>query len=364
MPDFSFENLIKPSISRIEKYIPGESIDLNRNPKVIKLSSNESPFSIPKKVYSKTQKLILSSNLYPDGASNELKKQLSKTFKLNYKNIVCGNGSDDILSIIAQTFSKEGSEVICSEYGFTYYPIIARAAGCKVVTAKSQELKVSCDNIINCITKRTRIIFIANPNNPTGTYLPREKIVKLMQTISKNIIVVIDGAYVEYVERLDYDKGFSLSEEFDNLILTRTFSKTYGLAALRLGWCYTSKKVANIINKIKPPFNTTSISQLMAIKALEDQEYIEKVVKLNSEIKTWFEKELNKLKIKIKETEGNFSLIETTVDGANKIANHLASDGIIIRRLDSYNMANFIRVSIGTKEEMELTINSLKNFNE
>ena len=185
-----------------------------------------------------------------------------------------------------------------------------------------------------------------------------------MQNISKNIIVVVDGAYVEYVEKEDYDKGFSLSDEFDNLILTRTFSKTYGLAALRIGWCYTSKKVADILNKIKPPFNTTSISQAIAIKALEDQEYIKKVVKLNFEVKNWFENELYKLKIKVKETQGNFSLIETSIEGANKIANHLANDGVIVRSLESYNLPNFLRISIGTKEEMEITINSLKNYNE
>lgn len=185
-----------------------------------------------------------------------------------------------------------------------------------------------------------------------------------MQNISKNIIVVIDGAYVEYVQKKDYDKGFSLSDEFDNIILTRTFSKAYGLAALRIGWCYTSEKVAEIINKIKPPFNTTSISQSMAIKALEDSQYIDKIVKLNNDVKIWFENELKNIKIKTKPTEGNFSLIESTVDGADKMSNHLANDGIIIRRLNSYNLPNLLRISIGTKAEMEQAINSLKNFND
>ena len=185
-----------------------------------------------------------------------------------------------------------------------------------------------------------------------------------MQNISKDIIVVIDGAYVEYVEKKDYDKGFSLSDEFDNIILTRTFSKTYGLAALRIGWCYTSKKVSDIIKKIKPPFNTTAISQVLAIKALEDSQYIDKIVRINSEIKNWFENELKILNIKTRITEGNFSLIETSVEESNRIANHLLKDGIIIRRLDSYNLPNFLRISIGTKEEMEQTINSLKNLNE
>ena len=165
------------------------------------------------------------------------------------------------------------------------------------------------------------------------------------------------------MQKDDYDKGFSLTDEYENIILTRTFSKTYGLAALRVGWCYTSQKIADIINKIKPPFNTTTISQSLAIKALEDKEHIENSVKLNAEIKDWFEKELKLLNIKTRQTEGNFTLIETSEEEAEKISNHLMNDGIIIRRLNSYNLPNFLRISIGTKEEMDLTVESLKKFN-
>ena len=245
------------------------------------------------------------------------------------------------------------------------YSIVSKVVGAVPKKIKEdQNFEINIDTIINSINESTKVIYIASPNNPTGTYLSRSKIKNLLKKIGKNIIVVIDGAYVEYVQKEDYDKGFSLCDEFDNLILTRTFSKAYGLAALRIGWCYTSQKVADIIKKIKPPFNTTSISQAIAIKALEDSKYIDEIVKLNSEVKNWFESELKSLNIKTKITEGNFSLIETSNDGAVKISNHLAKDGIIVRNLDSYNLHNFLRVSIGTKEEMEKTINSLKNLNE
>ncbi len=356
----------KRSIENLNIYKGGKST-LNTEKKIIKLSSNENPYGPSPKIIEILNNEDLKRNLhrYPEIDGSSLRNAIAKKFSLQEERIVLGSGSDEVLLFAALAFCQDGDEILHSTHGFEMYSIVSKVVGAvpkKIIEDKNFNLDIN--NIIDSIKDSTKVIYIASPNNPTGTYLSREKIVKLMQTISKNIIVVIDGAYVEYVEKMDYDKGFSLSEEFDNLILTRTFSKTYGLAALRIGWCYTSKQVADIINKIKPPFNTTSISQLMAIKALEDQEYIEKIVKLNSEVKTWFETELNKLKIKIKKTEGNFSLIQTSIDEANKIANHLANDGVIVRRLDSYNMANFLRISIGTKEEMEFTINSLKNFNE
>ena len=243
MVDFNFEDLTKPSIIEIEKYVPGESFDSSANANAIKLSSNESPFLIPKRVISKVNKLIFSSNLYPDGNCNLLKKQLAKTFNLKIKNIICGNGSDDILSVIAQTFSKEGNEIICSEFGFTYYPIIARAAGCKVVTAKSENLKVSCNNILKCITKLTKIIFIANPNNPTGTIIFKDELLGFLEKVPKNIIVVLDGAYSEFIGDKKYSDGIDLIEKFPNIIVTRTFSKIFSLAGLRLGWGYANHKI-------------------------------------------------------------------------------------------------------------------------
>ncbi len=356
----------KRSIENISIYKGGKST-LNTEKRIIKLSSNENPYGPSPAIIEVFNNENLKKNLhrYPEIDGSTLRNAIAKRFSLQEGRIILGSGSDEVILFAALAFCQDGDEILHANHGFEMYSIVSKVVGAVPKKIKEdQNFKLDINTIVNSVTDSTKVIYIASPNNPTGTYLPREKIVKLMQTISKNIIVVIDGAYVEYVEKEDYDKGFSLSDEFDNLILTRTFSKTYGLAALRIGWCYTSKKVANIINKIKPPFNTTSISQLMAIKVLEDQEYIEKIVQLNSKVKTWFENELNKLKFNTKETEGNFSLIQTSIEGADKIASHLASDGIIVRRLDSYNMSNFLRVSIGTKEEMEITINSLKNFNE
>ncbi len=356
----------KRSIENISTYKGGKST-LNTEKKIIKLSSNENPYGPTPNIVEVLKNQNLQNNLhrYPEIDGSTLRKAISKKFSLHEDRIILGSGSDEVLLFAALAFCKDGDEILHAAHGFEMYSIVSKVVGAvpkKII--EDENFNINITSIIDSITDSTKVIYIASPNNPTGTYLSKNEIIKLMQSISKNIIVVIDGAYVEYVQKNDYDKGFGLSNDYDNLIFTRTFSKAYGLAALRIGWCYTSKKVANIINKIKPPFNTTSISQAVAIKALEDHKYIEKIVSLNSDIKSWFESQLNKLNIKVKETEGNFSLIETSIDNIDKITNHLANDGIIIRRLSSYNLPNFLRISIGTKEEMEFVINSLKNFNE
>ena len=362
--DFDIQS--KRSIKNINIYKGGKST-LDTEKKIIKLSSNENPYGPSPEIIKvlEAQNLKKNLNRYPEIDGSTLRDAISKRFSLDKERIILGSGSDEVLLFAALGFCQDGDEILHANHGFEMYSIVSKIVGAlpkKIKEDKNFNLNV--DTIIENINASTKVIYIASPNNPTGTYLPRDQIVKLMQNISKNIIVVIDGAYVEYVEKKDYDKGFSLSDEFDNIILTRTFSKTYGLAALRIGWCYTSKKVSDIIKKIKPPFNTTAISQVLAIKALEDSQYIDKIVRINSEIKNWFENELKILNIKTRITEGNFSLIETSVEESNRIANHLLKDGIIIRRLDSYNLPNFLRISIGTKEEMEETIKSLQSFND
>ena len=363
MTNFNFENLIKPSISKIEKYIPGESLDLNKNPNVIKLSSNESPFLIPKKVYNETQKLILSSNLYPDGNSNDLKKQLSKTFKLNYKKIICGNGSDDILSVIAQTFLKEGSEVICSEYGFTYYPIIAKAAGCKVVTAKSEDLRVSCDNILKCITKLTRIIFIANPNNPTGTIIFKDELKRFLKRVPKNIIVVLDGAYSEFITDKKYTDGIDLIHKFQNLIVTRTFSKIFALAGLRLGWGYSNQKIIDLLEKVRGPFNVNKLAQSVGALMLKEKKFLKKSINHNDKWRKILPNKINELGLKSYETFANFVLIKVDPkkNSKKKIISFLKKKKIIVRDLNNYGLNDFFRVSIGSSKDLKKFLRELKN---
>ena len=355
----------KRSIDNINIYKGGKA-KLNNNKRVIKLSSNENPYGPSPKVIELLDSKNLNHDLhrYPEIDGSSLRKVISKNFSIDSNRIILGSGSDELLLFAALAFCQDGDEILHAHHGFEMYSIVSKVVG--AVPKKIQEddnFNLNIENIIAQTNESTKVIYIASPNNPTGTYLSKDKLVKLMSNISKSIVVVIDGAYVEYVEKDDYDKGFSLTDEYENIILTRTFSKTYGLAALRVGWCYTSKKIADIINKIKPPFNTTAISQCLAIKALEDKDHIAISVKLNSEIKNWFEKELKLLNIKTRQTEGNFTLIETSMDEAEKISNHLLNDGIIIRRLNSYKLPNFLRISIGTKEEMNITIESLKKLN-
>ena len=355
----------KRSINNINIYKGGKA-KLNNNNKVIKLSSNENPYGPSPKVIEllETKNINHDLNRYPEIDGSSLREAIAKNFLIDKNRIILGSGSDEVLLFAALSFCQDGDEILHANHGFEMYSIVSKVVGAVPRRIKEDDyFNLNIDDLINQINDSTKVIYIASPNNPTGTYLSRDKIIKLMDSISRNIIVVIDGAYVEYVEKEDYDKGFSLVDEYENIILTRTFSKTYGLAALRVGWCYTSQKVADIINRIKPPFNTTSISQSLAIKALEDKEHIMKSVKLNSEIKKWFEAELKILNIKTRQTEGNFTLIETSENVADKISNHLMNDGIIIRRLNSYNLPNFLRISIGTKEEMKYTIESLKNLN-
>jgi len=355
----------KRSIENINAYKGGKA-KLNNNKRVIKLSSNENPYGASPKVIDFLEEKKINHDLhrYPEIDGSSLREIIAKNFSIDSNRIILGSGSDEVLLFAALAFCQDGDEILHANHGFEMYSIVSKVVGAVPKKIKEDEnFNLNIENLIDQTNEATKVIYIASPNNPTGTYLSRDKLVKLMNRISKNIVVVIDGAYVEYVQKDDYDKGFSLTDEYENIILTRTFSKTYGLAALRVGWCYSSKKITDIINKIKPPFNTTTISQSLAIKALEDKEHIENSVKLNSEIKNWFEKELKLLNIKTRQTEGNFTLIETSEEEAEKISNHLMNDGIIIRRLNSYNLPNFLRISIGTKEEMNMTVESLKKIN-
>lgn len=362
MAKFKIENIVKPSIKGIAKYIPGESPDKN-NSKFVKLSSNESPFQIPEKNFSSINKLLKNSHLYPDGDCLILKKSIAERFKLKSNQIICGNGSDDILSIICQTFSREGSEVICSEYGFIYYPIIAKAAGCKVVTAKTEQLSVSCQNILKKINKKTKIIFIANPNNPTGTIIFKKELIKFLDKIPPKIIVVLDGAYSEFIEDKNYSDGIDLVNKYKNLIITRTFSKIFGLAGLRLGWGYSNKEIINLMERIRGPFNVNLIAQYIGSLILKDKEFLRKSIDHNEKWRLYLPKELNKLGFKVKTSYTNFVLVEVDKKrySKEKILNTLKKNKIIVRDMKSYNLQNFFRVSIGKDSHMKKFLKVLKS---
>ena len=354
----------KRSINSINIYTGGKSSLSDKN-KIIKLSSNESSYGPSPKVLEKInlQETLSNSNRYPNIDGSKLRDKLASIHNLNANQIVLGCGSDEALLFAALSFCQDGDEIIHAQHGFEMYSIITKIVGATSKLIKEDiNYNVTVTSILDQVTPSTKIIYLANPNNPTGTYLTRNEIVDLLDKLPKSIILVLDGAYAEYVTKEDYDHGFSLVDQFENVVITRTFSKAYGLAGIRLGWCYSSEKVASILNKVKGPFNTQRLSQEMAIVALDDKEYLNKVIKNNQEIKIWFEVELNKIKIKTRSSEGNFSFVEMSEKEAKKISVHLANSGIFVRELDSYGLPNCLRITIGTKEEMEATINSLNNL--
>tara|TARA_B100000963_G_scaffold334627_1_gene327981 strand:- start:1244 stop:2344 length:1101 start_codon:yes stop_codon:yes gene_type:complete len=354
--------IVKPTINQIAKYVPGESL-IDGKKDVIKLSSNESPFKIPNKVSAISEKLISKFNLYPDGDSNILKKSLSKNFKINFSQIICGNGSDDILSLIAQAFSDENSEIICSQYGFIYYPIVAKISGAKVITAKTDGLNISCKNILSSITKKTKLIFFANPNNPTGTVILKSELIKFISRVPKNIIIVIDGAYSEFVVNKNYSDCLDLVKKFPNIIVTRTFSKIYALAGLRLGWAYSSKPIIELLEKIRGPFNVNSIAQNIGAMILKEKKFLRKSINHN---KKWQKKLpiiIDSLGLKAYKTYANFILMEIRKQSKKKhIISELLRKKIIVRDLDNYDLKNFLRVSIGTDSEMNIFIKALQSI--
>ena len=356
---------IKRSIESISIYKGGkatiasiERIDGQKN--IIKLSSNENAFGPSQKIFSLT--LDHDLNLYPEISGITLREEIAKLNKLERDQIVLGCGSDETLLFAALSFCQFGDEIIHAEHGFEMYPIIAKVVGAVSKLAKEVDYKVSVHSICDQLTPATKLIYIANPNNPSGSYLSKQEIRDLMSRIPNHVVVVLDGAYAEYVMEEDYDIDFSLVKEFDNIILTRTFSKVYGLAGIRLGWCYSSPRIASILSRVKGPFNTNTLAQKIAITALQDQDHIMMVIRENKKNKEWFEAELRKLNIKFFPSYANFTFIESSKDNVKRMSETLLKNGIIVRQLDSYNLPYCLRITIGTMEDMKKTIAVLESI--
>ena len=278
-------------------------------------------------------------------------------------NIICGNGSDEILSMFANCFAGEGDEIVYSEHGFLVYPIATKAAGATPVVAKEKKYKADVEEIINVCTSKTKVCFIANPNNPTGTYLNKNELITLRKKLPKNCLLVIDSAYAEYVEKDDYTNGFELVNKFNNVACTRTFSKIYGLAALRIGWAYASLEVIDYLNRIRLPFNINTIAQHAAIAAIKDQKFIKKAIKHNNIWKPFIEKELINLGIQIIPGVGNFVLAKfNNSEQANDCYNYMEKNNIFVRKVSEYGLANCLRITIGLEKENIYLIKIIKDF--
>ena len=346
----------------IAPYIPGES-GLGKTEAVIKLSSNETPLGTSSKALEAIKNSYSNPARYPDGSAMELRKAIAKFNNLNMNNILCGNGSDEILSMFANCFAGDGDEIVYSEHGFLVYPIAAKAAGATPIIAKEKEYKANVEEVINVCTSRTKVCFIANPNNPTGTYLNRNELITLRNKLPEECLLVIDSAYAEYVEKNDYTNGFDLVNKFNNVACTRTFSKIYGLAALRIGWAYASLEVIDYLNRIRLPFNINTIAQHAAIAAIKDQNFIENAIKHNNIWKPFIEKELINIGITIISGVGNFVLAKfDNSKQANSCYNYLEKHNILVRKVSEYGLANCLRITVGLEEENIFLIKIINEF--
>ena len=265
---------------KLEAYKPGKSF-LNKKKNIIKLSANESALGMSKNASKVLKKFRGDISKYPDGKFKELTSIISKKYNCKQNQVICGSGSDEIIQMLCQLFLNKGDEVVVPEFSFLMYRIYSKIVGAKVVFSKEKNFKVSNDEILKKITKRTKIVFIANPNNPTGTYISKNQLLDLRKRLNKKILLVVDDAYFEYMLNEDYKSGLELFKNKNNVFILRTFSKIYGLASLRVGWGYGSKKIVDALYKIKPPFNVNKIAQECAVESLKDKNFIKKSVKHN-----------------------------------------------------------------------------------
>ena len=338
---------------KIEAYKPGKSnIGKILNP--IKLSANESALGVSPRVVKilRTKDLLMSK--YPDSKASNLRKEISKKYKCDLDKIICGAGSDEIIQMICQLYLKPSDEVIVPQYSFLMYRIYAQIVGAKVVFSKEKNFKVSINEILKKVTKKTKLVFIANPNNPTGTYLSKIELIKLRKKLNKNILLVLDDAYFEYMKNKDYKSSLDLFKNTNNVVVIRTFSKIYGLASLRVGWGYAPKKIINAMNLIKPPFNVNQIAQLAAVEALKDKSFINRSINHNIIFANKIKKFLEKFKILSNDVTANFLLLnfDKCKYSANYVFKKLQLKGIILRSTqDGYKIKNKLRLTIGSKKQ-------------
>jgi histidinol-phosphate aminotransferase len=347
---------------RIVGYKPGKS-NIGKIKDIIKLSANESALGVSPKIKKVLSNKDLILSKYPDSKSKILRKEISKKFNCDFNKIICGAGSDEIIQMICQLYLKPLDEVIVPQYSFLMYRIYAQIVGAKVIFSKEKKFKVSVSEIIKKVTKKTKIVFIANPNNPTGTYLTKLELIELRKRLKKNILLVLDDAYFEYMKNKDYKSSLDLFKNKDNVVVIRTFSKIYGLASLRVGWGYASKKIINAMNLIKPPFNVNQLAQTAATEALKDINFINKSVKHNIIEAKKIKNILEKLNIFSNEVTANFLLLnfDKCKFSANYVFNKLQSKGIILRSTaDGYNIKNKLRLTIGSKKENIKLIKAIK----
>ena len=354
----------QPGVLEIEAYVPGES-SLSGALKPIKLSSNETPLGPSAQAIAAYKAAADTLALYPDGSAADLRRAIAGHYGLDPERIVCGSGSDELINLIAHAYIGPGDEAIYSEHGFLMYKIATLSSGGKPISVPEKNYRADVDALLAAVTPKTRVVFLANPNNPTGTYLPHDEVRRLHRGLPTHVLLLLDAAYSEYVRRNDYEAGLELVATTGNTVMTRTFSKIYGLAALRLGWAYCPAAVADVLNRVRGPFNVTAPALAAGKAAILDRAHLESAVAHNEKWLPWVAGELAKLGLEVTPSVGNFLLIHFPADPARSARaadEFLKARGIILRRVAAYGLPGALRMTIGTEDDNRRVVASLKEF--
>jgi histidinol-phosphate aminotransferase len=351
----------KSGIMDIHAYVPGKSGP--KQGKIYKLSSNESAVGASPKAKAAFEAAASQLALYPDGTATELREAIARRHGLKAQNIVCGAGSDELLQLLAHAYLGPGDEAIYSQYGFLVYPIAISSNGAAAVIAPEHNHVADVGEILSRVTVRTKMVFVANPNNPTGTYLTAAEVKRLHAGLPAHVLLVLDAAYAEFVMSNDYDAGAALVEHHENVVMTRTFSKIHGLASLRLGWAYCPPAIADVLNRIRGPFNVSLPALKAGVAAIEDQAFQDMARAHNAKWLSWLKVELEKLGLEVTPSVGNFMLVHFgSAERARAADEFLTGRGLILRAVGAYGLPAALRLSVGTEEANLALLAALREF--
>jgi histidinol-phosphate aminotransferase len=350
-------------IEDLNIYVSGKSHVAGKS-EIVKLSSNESALGPSPMAMEAYKNIVHELHRYPDPVYHNLREAIATKYDLDVSRIICGVGSDEILKLACRAYLKPGSEAIYVAHSFSMYPIAIKSQGGIAIEVEDDNYTANVDNIISAITDKTRIIFLANPNNPTGTYIPTKEVERLWKNIPDNVLLVLDAAYAEFVDHHDYEAGIELSTRANNVLMTRTFSKLYGLAALRLGWGYACKNIADTLDKIRDPFNVPSSAQIAGIAALYDVDFEQKALAHNKQWRDWLSDQLTILGLKVIPSCANFILMKFDDDKktATSANDFLLKNGYILRHYNEQGLEDCLRLTVGTENQNKMLIQLLKEY--
>ena len=352
----------RPGILDLDVYVGGVS-KLPGIDRVMKLSSNEGALGPSPKALAAYQAEGAKMHRYPDGSSSGVRQALAARYGLDADKIVCGAGSDELLQLLVRAYAGPGDEVLYSRHGFLIYPIAATACGATPVAAPEVNLTASVDALLAAVTGRTRILFLANPNNPTGTYLPLSELRRLRAGLPADVLLVLDAAYAEFVSEPDYDPGVALVEDTDNTVMTRTFSKLYAMGGLRLGWSYAPQAITDVLNRVRGPFNVSSAALAAGQAAVEDAAFCDAARAHNDRWLPWMSAEIRAMGLDVVPSVANFILVRLgSPERAAAADAFLRSQGIIIRAMGSYGLPDCLRITIGPEDEIKACCAALRAF--